>query len=156
MFGMFGLGPKPTNFSDFNDPQPSYMWSLKNQSIIPSLSYGYTAGASYNSSLASLVLGGYDASQINVSKKEDVQFNMDLSFNLGVGLQEILGTDTLTGTTSLLPEGIMTYIDSTIPEIWLPIPACEMFESAFGKKCILLASLQTQTLFNLTTHKYED
>jgi len=135
MIGVFGLGPKPTNFSDFNDPQPSYMWSLKNQSLIPSLSYSYTAGASYNNSLASLVLGGYDASQKNLSKQaaQDVQFNMDLGYNLRVGLQEILVTDSLAGTVTLLPEGIMTYIDSTIPEIWLPVPACEMFESAFGK-----------------------
>ncbi len=111
------------------------MWSLKNQSLIPSLSYGYTAGASYHSSLANLVLGGYDASQTDLSKQaaQDVQFNMDLGYNLEAGLQEILGTDTLAGTVSLLPEGIMTYIDSTIPEIWLPVPACEMFESAFGK-----------------------
>jgi hypothetical protein len=76
---------------------------------------------------------------------------MDLGFNLGVGLQGILGTDTLTGTVSLLPEGIMTYIDSTILEIWLPIPACEMFEIAFGKKCILLASLQNPDAFQFHT-----
>lgn len=45
--GLFGLGPKPANFSDFNDPIPSYMRTLVNDSIIPSLSYGYTAGAKY-------------------------------------------------------------------------------------------------------------
>lgn len=49
--GIFGLGPKPSNFSDFNDPQPSFMRSLADQDLIPSLSYGYTAGAKYRKSL---------------------------------------------------------------------------------------------------------
>jgi hypothetical protein len=45
--GTFGLTPRPTNFSDFNDPQPSFVETLKNKSIIPSLSWSYTAGAAY-------------------------------------------------------------------------------------------------------------
>lgn len=49
--GIFGLGPKPANFSDLNDPQPSYMRTLVDQKLIPSLSYGYTAGAKYTSML---------------------------------------------------------------------------------------------------------
>ena len=46
--GYFGLGPKPVNFSDFNDPIPSAMTTLANKNIIPSSSYGFTAGASYS------------------------------------------------------------------------------------------------------------
>jgi len=45
--GIFGLGPKPANFSNFEYPQPSFMHTLKGQNRIPSLSYSYTAGASY-------------------------------------------------------------------------------------------------------------
>lgn len=45
--GSFGLTPRPTNFSDFNNPQPSFMQSLRNMSLIPSLSWSYTAGARY-------------------------------------------------------------------------------------------------------------
>ena len=45
--GSFGLTPRPTNFSDFNNPQPSFMETLKNKSLIPSLSWAYTAGAQY-------------------------------------------------------------------------------------------------------------
>lgn len=33
---------------------------------------------------------------------------------------------------SLLPPGILTFIDSTIPEIWLLIAVSTIFESAFG------------------------
>jgi hypothetical protein len=46
--GSFGLTPRPTNFSDFNDPKPSFMQTLQNQSLIPSLSWSYTAGAPYS------------------------------------------------------------------------------------------------------------
>lgn len=45
--GLFGLTPRPTNFTDFNDPQPSFLETLKNKSMIPSLSWSYTAGAQY-------------------------------------------------------------------------------------------------------------
>lgn len=45
--GIFGLGPKPANFSDFPDPKPSYMRTLVDKNLVPSLSFGYTAGAPY-------------------------------------------------------------------------------------------------------------
>lgn len=43
--GIFGLGPKPANFTD--TPIPSYMRNLRDRRLIPSLSFGYTAGAYY-------------------------------------------------------------------------------------------------------------
>ena len=45
--GMFGLGPEPTNFTDFSEPHPSFLSSLRSKNLIPSLSWGYTAGARY-------------------------------------------------------------------------------------------------------------
>ena len=45
--GMFGVNPKPTNFTNDDSGQASYMTSLKDQNLIPSLSFGYTAGAPY-------------------------------------------------------------------------------------------------------------
>ncbi len=45
--GMFGLGPQPTNFTDFSEPHPSFLSTLKSNQLIPSLSWGYTAGARY-------------------------------------------------------------------------------------------------------------
>lgn len=45
--GMFGVNPNPKRFPGIDEEEPSYMTSLKNQGIIPSLSFGYTAGA-YN------------------------------------------------------------------------------------------------------------
>lgn len=46
-FGHFGVNPKSTNFTSFNDPSPSYMTTLREQNMIPSVSFGYTAGAQY-------------------------------------------------------------------------------------------------------------
>ena len=45
--GHFGLHPKPTNFSAFGEPSPSYMTYLFEKNMIPSISFGYTAGARY-------------------------------------------------------------------------------------------------------------
>ena len=49
--GYFGLGPKPSNFSDFNTPVTSAMTTLAETKKIPSRSFGYTAGAVYSKSV---------------------------------------------------------------------------------------------------------
>lgn len=48
--GHFGVNAKPTNFTAFTDPSPSYMTYLFQQRYIPSLSFAYTAGAKYRTS----------------------------------------------------------------------------------------------------------
>jgi Eukaryotic aspartyl protease len=45
--GIFGLGVRPTSFSSGAATVPSFMENLKTNNQIPSLSYGYTAGATY-------------------------------------------------------------------------------------------------------------
>ena len=54
--GIFGLNPKPTNWSSYLDYSPAYMTLLKEQDYIPSLSFGYTGGAQYSTSLQTLYL----------------------------------------------------------------------------------------------------
>jgi hypothetical protein len=46
-FGHLGINPKPTNFTNFTDSSPSYLTTLKDQGLIPSVSWGYTAGVPY-------------------------------------------------------------------------------------------------------------
>jgi hypothetical protein len=48
--GVFGINPRPSNFTTFDDPVPSYMKNLRDQSLIPSTSWGYTAGNPYRKS----------------------------------------------------------------------------------------------------------
>ena len=45
--GLFGLTPRASNFTSFNNPILSFMQNLQNQSMIPSLSWAYTAGNQY-------------------------------------------------------------------------------------------------------------
>lgn len=45
--GYLGLTTHPTNFTEFNDPHPTFLSTLKSSGKIPSLSYGYSAGAQY-------------------------------------------------------------------------------------------------------------
>lgn len=45
--GIFGLNHQASNFTTLNDPQPSFLSTLKARNLIPSVSWGYTAGASY-------------------------------------------------------------------------------------------------------------
>lgn len=45
--GLFGLSHQGTNFSDYTTPNATFLTTLKEQNMIPSLSWGYTAGASY-------------------------------------------------------------------------------------------------------------
>ena len=45
--GLFGLNHQATNLSNFSIPHPSALTTLKENSLIPSLSWGYTAGAQY-------------------------------------------------------------------------------------------------------------
>ena len=80
---------------------------------------------------ATLTLGGYDQSRF---APNNISFNFapDISRDLVVGLQSIQFTDQKS-TKDLLPGGgIFTFIDSTIPHIWLPFDACQAFEKAFG------------------------
>jgi hypothetical protein len=46
-FGVFGVNPRPSNFTNFDHPFPSYIENLRNQSLIPSTSWAYTAGNQY-------------------------------------------------------------------------------------------------------------
>lgn len=84
--------------------------------------------------LGSLTLGGYDASRRPPNDTITFTFGDDISRDLLVGLQSIEYSDTKTAGRQLLSEGILTFIDSTVPHIWLPLSVCKAFESAFGLK----------------------
>ena len=128
--GSLGLSPYPMNFSNFDDPQPSMLHILRNDSLIPSTSWAYTAGAHYQEPevFGSLVLGGYDTSRF-VPNNLTIPFGADISRDLLIGVQAITSDTT---SKALLPTGIYAFIDSLVPHIWLPLDACEAFELAFN------------------------
>lgn len=134
--GIFGINPKPTNFSSFNEPSPSYMTQLKEQRQIPSISFGYTAGAHYRFTgvLASLTLGGYDTGKY-IPNNVTFTFAPDNERDVMVAIQSITTpsqTPSSPIATELLPSPIYALIDSTLPHIWLPLEACQAFEQEFG------------------------
>ena len=130
--GLFGLNPRPTNFTNFNDPVPSYMSTLKQRSMIPSLSWSYTAGNQYrfNKILGSLTLGGYDASRF-VPNSMTIALNQDDERDLVVEVETITFSASNI-TRSLSTNSIPAFIDSTVPYLYLPLSVCQEFESAFG------------------------
>ncbi|TKA70728.1 hypothetical protein B0A55_07562 [Friedmanniomyces simplex] len=128
--GSLGLSPVPFNFTNLDDPIPSLMGTLRNQSLIPSSSWGYTAGAYYQSPpvYGSLTLGGYDATRFTPNNVS-FAFGSDFSRDLLVSLESV--TYDTTGSSPLLAERIDVFIDSLVSEIWLPFTVCQAFEAAF-------------------------
>ncbi|KAL8831509.1 MAG: hypothetical protein Q9170_005266 [Blastenia crenularia] len=153
----WGIAPRPTNLSRSGtdettfapgDLYQSLLSTLKEKSGIPSLSYGYTAGARYRLKrvLASLTFGGYDASRFEPS---NLTFSLanDNSRDLVVGVKSI----SIVGSShELLPNPILAFIDATISHIWLPLEACLVFEAVFGIRWDPITSLY---LVNETAHQ---
>lgn len=150
--GMLGLNHTPIRFPNLDGSRATYLSSLKEQNFIPSKSFGYTAGAQYRmfqdyryvflflirfqglkEVFASLTLGGYDQSRFTPNQMT-FSFPTDDPRNLRVGLQSINFTTPEGVNTALLPSGILTVIDSTFSQIWLPVESCQAFEKAFGLK----------------------
>ncbi|MCJ1404387.1 hypothetical protein MMC11_007612 [Xylographa trunciseda] len=132
-FGILGLNVQPTNFTNFNNPVPSFFQTLVDQKLIPSLTWSYTAGNQYSLKkvLGSLIFGGYDSSRFT-SNSLTFPFAPDSSRDIVVGVQSISSTETNGKTSELLTSGILTFIDSTVPYIYLPIDVCKQFENALG------------------------
>lgn len=151
--GSLGLSSRPIDFKSAIEGQPpdtrqSLITSLKNQNLIPSLSYSYTAGASYRNRTGSLTLGGYDRSRF-VPNDLSVGFASNPAAQLVVALNKVTFTDSDSTDKPLLTKGILMLIDSTVPEIWLPLDACKSFEDAFG---ITYEPIKNRYLVNSTQH----
>lgn len=132
--GFFGVNPASINFTQQEQGKASYMTTLKNQNLIPSLSFGYTAGNQYRLKqvLGSLTLGGVDSGRF-APNNLSIPFASQESRSLVVGIQSILSIDQNGTTSNLLPGGAITaFVDSTEAQIWLPVEACQAFETAFG------------------------
>ncbi|KAI2635097.1 aspartic peptidase domain-containing protein [Xylaria nigripes] len=141
--GFFGLG---ISKGDFDTVAQGPIASLVEQrGIIPSYSYGYTAGAHYagaNGVPMSLTLGGYDANRF---EPHDVQFSLSAATKQPqVLVRAITATvstfaDALTtewsASSTLLTsfnESLTATIDSSTPYLWLPPAICDRFAGALN------------------------
>jgi hypothetical protein len=152
--GRLGMDVKPSNFSDFENPQRSLITTLKEDGRIPSLTYGYTAGAYYSkldhvtagmsaedgsllttekpNAYGSLTYGGYDQSRF---VPNDVTFPFDAndSRKPSLNIQSIVTQDMSGETVGLLAGGpVYTLVDFAESQIWLPVSACDEFAKAFN------------------------
>jgi len=79
----------------------------------------------------SLTFGGYDASRF-IPNNVSFSLASDISRDIVVGLQSITSAYANGSAIALLPSPILTFIDSTLPFIYLPLEACRAFEKAYG------------------------
>ena len=84
-----------------------------------------------NGVFGSLTFGGSDLARY---VPNNVSFSLapDPSRDIVVSLKSISLTDATRVAVPLLPNAIITFIDSIIPYIYLPLEACEVFEAELG------------------------
>lgn len=79
----------------------------------------------------SLTIGGSDLTRYTPT---DTSFNLapDVERDLVVDIQTIPIEFLNHSVETLLPSPTLAFIDSTVPQIWLPTAACERFEQTLG------------------------
>ncbi|KAK8051245.1 hypothetical protein PG993_002630 [Apiospora rasikravindrae] len=142
--GFFGLGITPGKFEDAVVLSP--LANLVEQvGIVPSHSYGYTAGAYYEGESGtpiSITLGGYDQNRF---VPHATKFNLNIDRETEVLVRGISAQVTnpdgaptkwssTTRTLLAFNESVKAVIDTTTPYLWLPTPVCEHFAQALGLK----------------------
>lgn len=149
-FGIIGMGFQPTNSSGYGNPQPSFADTLYSNGSISSMAWSYTAGAYYRlkSVFGQMIFGGYDASRFTPN---NITFTMtgDNLRDIVVTIRSITST-TGQGNTTLMSTPEFAFIDSGVPELWLPVEVCQQFEKAFGLEVDQESGLY---LLNETTHQ---
>lgn len=146
--GSIGLSSSSSTLRGYT-PQ-TLLTSLKNASVIPSLSFGYTAGQHYNNNFGSLILGGYDSSKVG-SSIVSTQINSSGLPTIQIPVSSIIASNSLSGgQRQLLPNTISATIDSSVNQIWLPGAACDAFADSFG---LTYDSTHNLYLVNDTIHQ---
>ncbi|KAI5917113.1 aspartic peptidase domain-containing protein [Camillea tinctor] len=141
--GFFGLGITPGKFQNVVVQSP-ISTLVEHSGIIPSHSYGYTAGAYYGGSRGtplSLTLGGYDANRF---EPHDIKFSLDsvtrqpstLLRAITASVSDV-GKAPTTWTSSSVPlmgfnESVTALIDSSTPYLWLPTAICDRFAASLN------------------------
>jgi Eukaryotic aspartyl protease len=129
--GTVGLSPFAVNITSFDDQYPSILGTLRAENHIPSSTYGYTAGASYRTypdrAFGSLTIGGYDSTRMDMTRNLTMVAGSDTYRPMLLGIEKITS-----GSTELLDAPIIAGLNSIISHLWLPISACQRFESVFG------------------------
>jgi len=139
--GRLGLVVQDTRFQNNTDYLPFVSTLVQNKSIIPSHSYGYTAGAYYKgrSVSGSLTLGGVDTSRYIAN---DLWFTLGQGYIPSIAVNSIVVSASASSQSShwtknpltLLPgsEAAIFTIDSDTPFLWLPESVCDTVAQALN------------------------
>jgi hypothetical protein len=143
-YNTLGLGYGTTQ--EFSTTFGSILTTLGNSSQIPSRSVGYTAGAFWNKTFGSLVLGGYDSSRF-INPKVDFTMpggteatRLQVSVNtINIEYTGDKAKETASETVNRdmtqpnsAPQPFNAAIDSSLPFLYLPQTTCDSFESLLG------------------------
>lgn len=130
--GSFGLSDSPFVLSD--KQYPTFLADYSGNGLIPSLSYGYAAGAQYRNSgvLGNLVFGGYDQSRCRTGITIPMPGNSNSSLIAGVQSILVVPEPSVDSNQySMTSSGFLALIDSTLPYLWLPQSVCDKFADRF-------------------------
>lgn len=156
--GLFGLGITQGNFGNAVAQSPITQ-AVETFGLIPSYSYGYTAGAHYKNIPASVTLGGYDSARFTAHGND---FTLGASDNLPITL--VRGIEVAANKDKGAPEQLdlqttvlsdwsnsfTALIDSTTPFLWLPDSVCDNFAAALN-----LTYNSTLDLYTITNDQYK-
>ncbi|OTB08212.1 hypothetical protein M426DRAFT_8019 [Hypoxylon sp. CI-4A] len=141
--GFFGLGITPGRFGGVVAQSPIAAL-VEQDGIIPSHSYGYTAGAYYGGSRGvplSLTLGGYD---VNRFEPHDTKFSLNattrqpevLVRSITASVSDAASAPTSWPASSFpllsFNESVTALLDSSTPYLWLPDAICDRFASSLN------------------------
>ncbi|KAH7167293.1 aspartic peptidase domain-containing protein [Fusarium sp. MPI-SDFR-AT-0072] len=157
--GLFGLGITQSNFNGTVADSPLTQ-AVGTYGLIPSYSFGYTAGAYYRNTPVSLTLGGVETPRF---KKHDNVFTLSQEDNLerpmvrGIQITPAEGQDVPSSWESQQPllsqwnSSFFAIIDSSTPYLWLPDEACDQFAQALN-----LTYNSTFELYTISDDQYRD
>ncbi|KAF4442524.1 hypothetical protein F53441_11722 [Fusarium austroafricanum] len=155
--GLFGLGITQSNFNGTVADSPLTQ-AVSTYGLIPSYSFGYTAGASYRNTPASLTLGGVETPRF---EKHDNVFTLSQQDNLerpmvrGIQITPTGGQDVSSSWESQQPllsqwnSSFFAIIDSSTPYLWLPDEVCDQFAKALN-----LTYNKTFELYTISDDQY--
>lgn len=127
--GQLGLSWANETVDSYQKPGASVLGALRRMNAVSSQYWGYTAGAIYRNSFGSLTLGGYDAKAGNVHDVLTVPMASDTNRQLTLSIASVSLSD---APQPLSTSPIPVFIDSIVPEIWLPRDLCTQFERTLG------------------------
>ena len=137
--GELGLGVQETRFNNNTDHLAFISTLVQNNSAIPSYSFGYTAGASYQGAgvLGSLTLGGIDTSRFT---SNNFWFDLSPGYKPSVSIRSVeVAAFHVPSHWATSPLPLMSQtdaasftIDSSTPYLWLPETVCDNIATALN------------------------